>query len=227
MPFKLAAQRTSAPLELIHSDLCGPMEQKSFRGCRYFMLLIDDFTKFTTVYFLKKKSDAAESFKAYKTHVERQHQGSGKDYVIKAVHRDAGGENTGEAFQRELRRCGMEFQSTAPYTPQEDGVSENSNRVLVSRANALLQQASALKIYWAEAVQTAVYLKNLSITKGTHGIDATSYELWFGKKPNIQHLRVWGCTVYAHIHPAKRSDKKWSPRAERLIFIGYRLSTKQ
>ena len=98
--------------------------------------------------------------------------------------------------------------------------------MLVSRANALLQQASALKIYWAEAVQTAVYLKNLSITKGTHGIDATPHELWFGKKPNIQHLRVWGCTVYAHIDPAKRADKKWSPRAECLIFIGYTLSTK-
>ena len=211
MPFKLAAQRTSAPLELIHSDRCGPMEQKSFRGCRYFILLIDDFTKFTAVYFLKKKSDAAESFKAYKTHVERQHQGSGKDYVIKAVRTDAGGEYTGEAFQRELRRCGIEFQSTVPYTPQEDGVSEKSNRVLVGRANALLQQASAPKIYWAEAVQTAVYLKNLSITKGTDGIDATPYELWFGKKPNIQHLRVWGCTAYAHIYTAKRADKKWSP----------------
>jgi len=126
-PFKPAAQLTSAPLELIHSEQCGPMQQKSFGGCRYFMLLIDNFTKFTAVYFLKKKSDAAESFKAYKTHVERQHQGSGKDYVIKAVRTDAGGEYSGEAFETELRRCGIEFQSTVPYTPQEDGVSENSN----------------------------------------------------------------------------------------------------
>ena len=188
MSFKLPAQTTSAPLELIHSDLCGPMQQKSFRGCRYFMLLIDNFTKFTAVYFLKRKSDAAESFKAYKTHVERQHQDCGKDYVIKAVRTDAGGEYTGKAFQRGLRRCGIIFQSTVPYTPQEDNVSENSNRVLVGRANALLQQGSALNIYWAEVVWTAVYLKNLSIMKGTQGIDVTPYELWFGKKPNIQHL---------------------------------------
>jgi len=133
---------------------------------------------------------------------------TGKDYVIKAVHTNAGGEYTGEAFQRELRRCSIEFQSTVPYTPQEDDVSENSNRVLIGRTNALLQQASTPKIYSAEAVQTAVYLKNLSITKGAHGIDATPYELWFGNKPNIEHLRVWGCTAYAHIHPAKRADKK-------------------
>jgi len=70
-------------------------------------------------------------------------------------------------------------------------------------------------------------LKDLSSTKGTHGIDATPYELWFGKKPNIQYLRVWGCTAYTHIYPAKRADKKWSPRVESLIFIGYTLSTKQ
>jgi len=127
MSFKPAAQHTSAPLELIHSDLCGPMQQKSFGGCRYFMLLRDDFTKFTTVYFLKKKSDAAESFKAYKTHVERQHQGSGKDYVIKAMCTDAGGVYTGEPFQREMRRYRIKFQSMVPYRRQEDGVSENSN----------------------------------------------------------------------------------------------------
>jgi len=58
-------------------------------------------------------------------------------------------------------------------------------------------------------------------------MDATPYELWFGKKPNIQHLQVWGCTVYTHIYSAKRVDKKWSPRAECLIFIGYMLSAKQ
>jgi len=91
------------------------------------MLLIHDFTKFTAVYFLKKKSDAAESVKAYKTHGERQHHGSGKYYVIKALRTDARGEYTGKAFQRVLRKCGIELQSTVPYTPQQDGVSENSN----------------------------------------------------------------------------------------------------
>ena len=70
-----------------------------------------------------------------------------------------------------------------------------ASEFLVGKANALLQQASAPKINWAEAVQTAVYLKNLSITKGTHGIDATPDVLWFGKEPNIQYLQVWGCTA--------------------------------
>jgi len=99
MSFKPAPQGTSAPLELIQSDLGGSMQHTSFGGCHCFMLLIDDFTKFTALYFLTKNSDAAKSFKAYRTHVERQNQGRGKEYVIKAVHTDAGGEYTGEAFQ--------------------------------------------------------------------------------------------------------------------------------
>jgi len=78
------------------------------------MLLIDDFIKFTGVNFHKKKSDAAVSFKAYKTHVERQHQGSGKDYVIKAVRTDDGGEYTGEAFQRELGDAESNFSLRFP-----------------------------------------------------------------------------------------------------------------
>jgi len=82
-PFKPAERRTSTPLELIHSGLCGPMQQKSFRGCRYFMLHRADFTKFTAVYFLKLKSYADESFKAFKTHVKWQHQGSGRTMLLR------------------------------------------------------------------------------------------------------------------------------------------------
>jgi len=67
-----------------------------------------------------------------------------------------------------------------PYTPQENGVAENSNRVLVKRATALSQHAGAPKSYCAEALQATVYLKNVSLTKATHGIDARPHQLWFG-----------------------------------------------
>ncbi|RPA88406.1 hypothetical protein L873DRAFT_1611114, partial [Choiromyces venosus 120613-1] len=55
------------------------------------------------------------------------------------------------------------------------------------------------KTYWAEAVQTAVYLKNISLTKGMHGKESTPFELWFGKKPGVEHLQVWDCSAYAYI----------------------------
>ena len=227
LPFRDAEHKTTAPLEIVHSDLCGPMKHKSIGGSSYFMLLIDDYTKFTAVYFLKKKSEAAECFKNYKAHVEKVHSEKGSNYVIKAVRTDGGGEFTGTTFLRELDKSGIEAHTTVPYTPQEDGISENGNRVLVGRANSLLKQAGAPSSYWAEAIQTAVYLKNISITKGTHGLEATPFELWFGKKPKVEHLRVWGCTAYAYIHPANRSDKKWSARAEKMMFVGYTMTTKQ
>ena len=106
---------------------------------------------------------------------------------------------------------------------------ENSNGVLVVRANALIQHADAPKNYWAEALLTTVtvYLKNISLTKGTRGKDITPYEIWHGSKPDIKHLRVWGCTAYAFVDPAKRQNKKWSPRAEKLVFVGYTHTAKQ
>jgi len=227
LPFLAAMQQTTAPLQLIHSDLCGPMNQKSLGRSLYFMLLIDDYTKFTAVYFLKKKSEAAECFKNCKAHVEKVHSQKGNQYVIKAVRTDGGGEFTGGVFLRELEKYGIEAHTTVPYTPQEDGISENGNRVLVGHANTLLKQAGASNSYWAEAIQTCVYLKNISLTKGKHEKEATPFKLWFGKKPSVEHLRVWGCSAYAYVHTANRADKKWCARAEKLMFVGYTMTTRQ
>jgi hypothetical protein len=88
----------------------------------------------------------------------------------------------------------------------------------------LMQQASVPKNLWAEAVATAVYLSNLTPTKGTESDSATPYELWNDSKPSLKHLRVWGCTAYAYIVKAKRKDAKFGPRAERGVFIGYTFS---
>ena len=224
-PFKPSTSRMNAALELIHSDLCGPMQSRSLGGCRYFMLFVDDYTKFTTVYFLKSKNEAANQFQHFKAAVENVF--SDKDNQIKAIRTDGGGEYSSGEFQQKLKNSRIQWQVTVPYTPQEDGVAENSNRVLVGRANALIQHADAPKNYWAEALLTTVYLKNISLTKGTHGKDVTPYQLWHGSKPDIKHLRVWGCTAYAFVHLAKRQDKKWSPRAERKVFVGYTHTAKQ
>jgi hypothetical protein len=83
-PFKPTERRTTKPLELVHSDLCGPMKTASIGESRYFMLLIDDFSRYTAVFFLKKKSDAAEAFEQYKAAAERKQSGPGKGYKIQA-----------------------------------------------------------------------------------------------------------------------------------------------
>jgi len=141
LPFRDAEHNTTAPLEIVPSDLSGPMKHKSIGRSSYFMILIDDYTKFTAVYFLKKKSEAPECFKNYKAYVDKVHSQKGSNYVIKAVRTNGRGEFTGAAFLRELEKTGIEAHSTVLYTTQEDEISENGNRVLVGRGNSLLKQA--------------------------------------------------------------------------------------
>jgi hypothetical protein len=224
-PFKPAERKTTRPLSLMHFDLCGPMQVESIGRSRYFLLGTDDFSRWRVVKFLHKKSDAARAFEEIQAEFERHF--SEKNYKIGAIRTDNGGEFTSAEFLAALRSDGIQAQPTVPYTPQEDGVSENGMRVIVGRANAMMQQASMPRSFWAEAVATAVYLSNLTPTKGTESDSATPYELWNNSKPSLKHLRVWGCTAYAHINKAKRKDSKFGPRAERGVFIGYTFSQKQ
>ena len=105
-PFKPSFCRTNAPLELIHSDLCGPMQSRSLGECRYFMHFVDDYSKFMTVYFLKSKDEAASRFQHFKAAVENFF--SDKGYQIKAIRTDGGGEYSSGEFQRELKNSGIE-----------------------------------------------------------------------------------------------------------------------
>jgi len=116
-------------------------------------------------YFLKKKCESTECFKNYKSHVEKVHSQKRSNYVIKVARTDSEAEFTGAGFLRELEKRRIEAHSTVPYTPQEDVISENGNRVRVGRAKSLVKQAGAPSSYWAEAIQTAVDLKNILITK--------------------------------------------------------------
>ena len=118
----------------------------------------------------------------------------------------------------------MEY--TAPYTPQEDGISENTNRVCITRANAMMEHANTPKAYWAAAVRTAIQLSNIVPTKGLKTQHKTPYELWFDRKPEVAHLRIWGSTAYSHTVKIRREDPKFGPRAQAYIFVGYTDSSK-
>ena len=198
--------------QLVHSDLCGPMETSSLTGSHYFLTFIDDFSRYTTVYFLKKKSEVLTYFKEYCNLVIRQH-----DLPIQALRSDNGGEYGSSAFESFCKDEGIKQQFTVPYTPQQNGVSERKNRTLVGAARAMLLTAGLPKNYWEEAVATACYVQN----RVPHATDPnnTPYFHWFGKSPNVQHLRIFGCAAY----PVKALDlrKKLDATSTRMIFVGY------
>ena len=113
-------------LELIHTDVCGPMQTISIGGLRYFLIFVDDKSRFTWVCFIRKKSDVFEYFKEFKTMVEKQ---TGK--CIKILRSDQGGEYTSGAFDNYCKNNGVIQQFTVPSTPQQNGVAERKNETFL------------------------------------------------------------------------------------------------
>jgi hypothetical protein len=121
---KQANWRASTKLELVHSDICGPINPQSNGGSRYFITFTDDYSRKTWVYLLKEKSGAFESFKNFKALVEKESGNS-----IQCLRTDRGGEYLSNTFNEFCSAEGIKRQLTAAYTPQQNGVSERKNRI--------------------------------------------------------------------------------------------------
>ena len=229
---------SSRPLELIHSNLSGRNPTSSLAGSQYYIIFIDDFTRFTMVYFLKKKSEAFRTFQDYESAVVKHWTVRAADPVdptpenlplfIAKLRTDGGGEYTSREFTQYLRQQGIEAQVTTPYTPQSNGVSERANRTIMDRVRSMISWAGLPDSFWAEAVATATYLKNRTPTRGLEDLKRdfhTPFEGWFGRVPDLGHLRVWGCVAMVHV-PAEKT-KKLDGRSEKCVFVGYCLTEKQ
>lgn len=211
-PFKNKGTRASDMLELVHTDICGPMEEPSFGGSRYVLLFIDDFTRKTHVYFLKTKNETFDKFREYKAEVEKQTSRS-----IKCLRSDNGTEYCNGKFHNFLKSAGIKHQTTVPYTPEQNSVAERANRTIIEKARTLLSEAKLSKKYWAEAVNTVVYLKNRSPTKAL--TDDVPEKLWTGKDIDVSHLKIFGCLAFSLKPKQKRC--KLDMKTETLVFVGY------
>ena len=184
-------------LQLVHADVCGPMNTPSITGNRYFLLFVDDFSRKMWVYFLKQKSDAFPVFQQFKAIVEKESSSS-----IRTLRTDNGGEFCSSAFFAFCTTHGIRHQFTTPHT-QQNGVVECRNRTITEMARAMLEHRNVPRKYWAEAVSTAVYLLNRSPTLAVN--HKTPEEAWSGRKPRINHLKVFGSLAYVWIPNAKRT----------------------
>lgn len=119
-PFnKHSASRATNKLELIHSDVCGPMNTNSIGSAKYFLTFTDDFSRNTIMYCLKNKSEVTEKFLEYKSFVENQcHE------KIKCLRTDNGTEYVNKELLSHLKRFGIQHQTSVPYTQQQNGVAE-------------------------------------------------------------------------------------------------------
>lgn len=229
--------RASALLEVIHSDLCGPMKGLSLGGARYFITFIDDYSRKAFIYLLETKTKIPEIFEHFKSLVENQLGRTIKviqsrssmivantsDNTINILRTDNGTEYVNQVLENFLKKSGIRFQTTTPYTPQQNVLAQRMNRTIVEKTRCMILDAKLTNNYWAEAISTAVYVTNRSPSSGLDG--KTPEEVWSGKPLNLSDLKVFGCKATVHfINP---NLKKWDSKSEEYIFVGYCLETKR
>ena len=212
-PFpKVSSKKTTDVLELVHSDVCGPLNIPSVGGSIYFVSFIDDYSNYVWVHMLKRKSEVLEKFVEFVAMAENH---SGR--TLKKVRSDNAGEYFSNEIENFCKEKGILTEPTIPYTPQQNGKAERLNRTIMDNVRASLYHAKLPLYLWAEAVAAIVYLRNRSPTSSFKG--ATPYERWHGVKPDVGHLRAWGCNIYMHVPDEKRT--KLEKKAEKGIFVGY------
>ncbi|GJQ68313.1 hypothetical protein Trydic_g16908 [Trypoxylus dichotomus] len=215
-PFPKKSDRETALLEIIHTDVCGPMRVESLSRTKCFVEFVDDYSRYSTVYFVRTKGEVLEKAKILINHVTNF-----RNRNVKCIQSDNGTEYTSSRFEDFLKERGISQRLTSPYFPEQNGVSERRNGTLLDMERCLMMQTELPSQVWAEAY-TANYISNRCPTRSLN--DRTPYEIWYGKPPNVSYFREFGCTVFClNRDPAKG---KFVPRGKEGKFLGYSEQTK-
>ncbi|WVZ84831.1 hypothetical protein U9M48_031818 [Paspalum notatum var. saurae] len=208
---------TSYPGELLHMDTVGPAQVASVSGKWCVLVVVDDFSRFSWVFFMEFKDEA---FGFVRDLVLRLRNESHK--AMRAIRSDNGGEFRNSRFENFYHDLGLEHQFFSPYTPPQNGVVERKNHTLVEMARTMLDEHRTPRHFWAEAVNTACYIANRIFLRAFLG--KSSYELLFGRQPSVKHLRAFGCRCFV-LKKAGHLDKFESRCLDR-IFLGYASSSR-
>lgn len=206
-PFK-AETIVTAPLEVISTDICGPIRTRSLGGANYFLTLTDAFTDYTTVKFLKQKSDAVQEIKNFVAFLKLQ-----LSTTMKTIRSDCGGEFCNVELKTFLDKEGIRHELTTPHSSQSNGRAERKNRTINDTVRTLLIASELPDYLWAEAANNAVYTQNRIIRPGR---SATPIELFFQKKARSTFVE-FGAPVY--VNTVKPGRGKLDPHATTMKFL--------
>ena len=195
-------------MDLVHSDICDFHSTPSLGNKKYVVTFIDDSSRFCYVYLLHSKDEALEKFKIYKTEVELQ-----LGMSMKCLRTDRGGEYIDPHY---FQSVGIIHETMAPYTPKQNGVAEQKNRVLKEMVNSMLSYSGLSKGFWGEAMLMACYVLNRVPNKRNKTVP---YELWYKQRPNLNYLRVWGYRAVMRLPEPKKHYL--GEKGIDCIFIGY------
>jgi hypothetical protein len=211
LPFPDSTRISTHPLELIHSDVwTSPI--LSLGGCKYYVLFIDDFSRFSWLYPLRNKSEVLSCFTKFKTLVEKLFS-----CPIKQLQTNNGGEYTSMAFKHFTDHHGILHRFTCPHTSEQNGISERKHRHITETGMSLLAQSHLAPHYWVDAFLTAVYLINRLPTPVLQ--HQSPYFKLLHKQPDYSLLKTFGCACYPLLRPY--TPHKLSYRSTKCIFIGF------
>jgi transposase InsO family protein len=189
---------TSRPLELLHMDLFGPVAYLSIGGSKYGLVIVDDFSRFTWVFFLRRAQNEFE-------------------FKMKKIRSDNGSEFKNLQVEEYLEEEDIKHEFSAHYTPQQNGVVERKNRTLIDMARTMLGEFKTPERFWSEAVNTACHAINRLYLHRL--LKKPSYELLTGNKPNVSYFHVFGSKCYILVK--KGRNFKFAPKAVEGFLLGY------
>ncbi|KAK1422630.1 hypothetical protein QVD17_17916 [Tagetes erecta] len=211
VPFPLSDHKSKNIGDLVHLDVWGPYKVQSCDGFKYFLTIVDDYSRVVWVYLLKNKTEVFQNIENYFYMLKTQFNAT-----VKVFRSDNGTEFVNNQMHNFLNNNGVLHQTSCSYTPQQNGVVERKHRHLLNVARSLLFQGGLPLRFWSECVLTACYLINRTPTLVLNG--KTPYEMFFGFSPSLDHLRVFGCLCFCTI--LNNSDK-FSSHAEKCVMVGY------
>jgi transposase InsO family protein len=211
LPFAPSSRISLSPLELIHSDV-WTSPTISIGGCRYYVVFIDDFSRFSWVYPLAQKSDVFLSFVKFKALVENQFCTR-----IKQFQTDNGGEFVSKSFSDFLALHGIVHRRSCPHTAQQNGLAERKHRHLMEMGLSLLAQSHLPTTFWVDAFLHAAYIINQLPTPQLSNV--SPFFKLFHRSPDYSLLRVFGCACYPLLRPYL--PNKLTFKSKQCIFIGF------
>ncbi|GJV68940.1 retrovirus-related pol polyprotein from transposon TNT 1-94 [Tanacetum coccineum] len=184
---------------------------------KYTLVIVDEYSRYTWVYFLRKKSQTAEMIMPFIRMVENQN-----DVKVKQIRTDNGTEFKNSELESFCDEKGIYQNLSSPYTPEQNGVAERKNRTLIEAARTMLNGSVLSKNLWTEAVRIACYTHNRSIIVKRH--DRTPYEIFTERIPDISYFHVFGYPVFIHNH--KDHLGKFDAKDDDGYFLGYSFNSK-
>jgi hypothetical protein len=204
---------TDRPLEPLHMDLFGPIAYISICGSKYCLVIVDDYSRFTWVFFLEEKSQTQETFKRFLNEFGLR---------IKNIRSNNGTEFKNFQIEGFLEKEGIKHEFSSPYTPQQNVLVERKNITLLDIARTMLDEYKTPDWFWVEAINTACYSINRLYLHRI--LKKTSYELITCKKPNVSYFRLFGSKFFILIKRGRNSQ--FAPKAVEGFLLGYDSNTR-